>query len=178
MNSSVSVVEKQTEQFQLHSTSSFYLLLVGHLKLIVSVLDQSNFRSEIDLSETELPDKDLKILELLVKRFICKHIKVLYSIFNFLEDRRPFKMRRTIFIRNSSGSGRRKLKKPIRMLSRRRDERSWPRRGTRSERSSTAAWRRRNKSFSLLKITWRKFYRTITRRGELLSKRPPRPQQK
>ena len=33
-------------------------------------LDISNFyfRSEIDLSETELPDKDLKLLEILVKR--------------------------------------------------------------------------------------------------------------
>ena len=124
--------------------------------MIVSVLDQSNFRSEIDLSETELPDKDLKILELLVKRFICKHIKVLYSIFNFLEDRRPFKMRRTIFIRSNSGSERRKLKKHIKMHSKKRDGKFWPKKGIRSGKISTEGWRRLNKNYSSLKITWRK----------------------
>ena len=42
------------------------------------------FRSEIDLSEAELPEKDLKILELLVKRWNTHvHFKLLWLISTF-----------------------------------------------------------------------------------------------
>jgi hypothetical protein len=41
---------------------------------IFILLKSIKFRSEIDLSESELPEKDLKILEILVERWERKNI--------------------------------------------------------------------------------------------------------
>ena len=83
-------------------------------------------------------------------------LKVLHVIFNFLEDKNHSKMRRKIFIGSNSGSGRRKLKKLIKMHSKKRDGKFWPKKGIRSGKISTEGWRRLNKNYSSLKITWRK----------------------
>ena len=58
------------------------------------------------------------------------------------------------------------MKTLIEMLSRRRDGKFWPKKGTRRGKTFIEDWRRLKKNCSLLKITWNKFCRNIIKRKE------------
>ena len=133
----------------------------------------SSCRSEIDLSETELPDKDLKLLEILVKRWGQRNIftdhifnpsfqlaKLVISMSeNFLKqflsgDRKTFMRNKRPSSRIKDGRKRRKGWKRWNSFKRRREEKWLPKRGRKKGRISFEDWRSREKSLLRLKITW------------------------